>query len=84
MRAPKVYNYLPVDVNDDDDLMGYYEPDEPAIYIRETLKDRATLETAIHETLHHLFPKLSESRVENYGVIIGDVLWKLKYRRRAK
>lgn len=39
------------------------------------------LDTVIHETLHVLFPELSESKVISNSKKLAKVLWKLHYRR---
>jgi hypothetical protein len=41
------------------------------------------LDTLIHESLHELFPKATESRVLRAGTSIANLLWRLGYRRNS-
>lgn len=39
------------------------------------------MDISIHEGLHVLFPDLSEEAVNNAGITLADLLWRLGYRR---
>lgn len=39
------------------------------------------MDIALHEALHVLFPDLSEESVNNAGITLADLLWRLGYRR---
>lgn len=46
-----------------------------------SLDDRTLLDIAAHEALHVLFPDLSEESVNNAGISLADLFWRLGYRR---
>lgn len=52
------------------------------IYIDPRLCPKDYLDTLIHETIHHCFPKLSEYKVLNVATTIADLLWRLGYRKK--
>jgi hypothetical protein len=39
------------------------------------------MDIALHEGLHCLFPDLSEEAVNQAGITLADLLWRLGYRR---
>lgn len=45
------------------------------------LEDRTHMDIALHEGLHCLFPDLSEEAVNQAGITLADLLWRLGYRR---
>ena len=45
-----------------------------------SLDDRTLLDIGCHEALHVLFPDLSEESVNNAGITLADLLWRLGYR----
>ena len=42
---------------------------------------RDYMDTLIHEALHELFPKKSETVIAKSGTSIANLLWRLKYRK---
>jgi hypothetical protein len=54
---------------------------ESLIEIDPRQKSKGFMETAIHEALHILFPKLSEKQIITKSRAITDVLWRLNIRR---
>ena len=63
-------------------VVGYYWSDG-IIVIDPRQTKRDFLDTAIHESLHHAFPKAQERTVSKAAGVIADVLWRLGYRRMA-
>ena len=55
--------------------------DEWRIEIDPELEDRTHMDIALHEGLHILFPYLPEDVVNNAGITLADLLWRLGYRR---
>jgi hypothetical protein len=51
------------------------------IEIDPSLEDKTHMDIAIHEGLHCLFPDLSEEAVNQAGITLADLLWRLGYRR---
>ena len=47
-------------------------------------KSRSYLNTLIHETLHKLYPDMSETRVGRDACTLTRVVWEARYRRLAK
>jgi len=60
---------------------GYAVPDRSEIHLDRRLDDKLLLEIASHETIHVLFPYLTEDAVDGAGKTLADVLWRLKFRR---
>lgn len=58
---------------------GIAEFDE--IFIDTRVKGRKHLEIAIHETLHVVFPNMSEDTVKESAKELTRILWKMNYRR---
>jgi hypothetical protein len=53
---------------------------ERKILIDSRLKNRARLETEIHEALHASFPQMSEETITQAGADLARILWALGYR----
>jgi hypothetical protein len=53
---------------------------EKKVLIDERLKDRARLDTEIHEYLHAANPTLSEDHVSQQGRELSRILWVIGYR----
>lgn len=45
------------------------------------LKDKYSLDTAVHESLHACFPSMRENTVERCATDIARFLWRLGYRK---
>ena len=60
---------------------GLAHADRWRIEIDPDLEDRTHMDIAIHEGLHCLFPDLSEEAVNQAGITLADLLWRLGYRR---
>ena len=60
---------------------GLAHVDQWRIEIDPDLEDRTHMDIAIHEGLHCLFPDLSEEAVNQAGITLADLLWRLGYRR---
>ncbi len=60
---------------------GLAYPHKWRIEIDPDLEDKTHMDIALHEALHVLFPDLSEESVNNAGIILADLLWRLGYRR---
>jgi len=56
--------------------------DNLEICIARPLRTKRGLETAIHEAIHAICPKVAESHVTHLGEELADWLWKLDYRTR--
>lgn len=54
---------------------------EGVIEIDERLKGKKQLEIIIHESIHILFPRLSENKTIEQSIILTNTLWKQGYRR---
>jgi hypothetical protein len=46
--------------------------------------EKDLLGTAIHEALHAAFPDLSEDAVDEASISVGELVWKLGFRRREQ
>lgn len=55
--------------------------DDDTIYIDTRCKGRKHMSIALHETLHVVFPTMSEKEVRMAGNELARVMWKLHYRR---
>lgn len=55
--------------------------DKNLIEIDPRQSNKEFLSTAIHETLHLLYPDLEEKEVIHAEKILADVIWRLNYRR---
>lgn len=55
--------------------------DDDTIYIDIRCKGRKHMETALHETLHVIFPKLDEATIILASKELTRIMWKLEYRR---
>jgi hypothetical protein len=86
MKLPRINRYIPKDtpVIKGMILRGLCDYEEKAIYINPKQSDKERLITACHESTHYLFPSLTEKKVEEYGCLIGEVLWRLGYRSRIR
>jgi len=51
------------------------------IIVESGLPAKRMLNTAIHESLHLLFPNKKEKKIKNAADAIEDLLWRLKFRR---
>lgn len=60
---------------------GYAYDKEREIELDSRMDDQTMLSTAPHEVLHILFPWLEEYAVNEAGDEIGDVLYRLGFRR---
>lgn len=60
---------------------GQAWPHRWLIEISPNLDERTHMDIALHEALHVLFPDLSEESVNNAGITLADLLWRLGYRR---
>ena len=45
------------------------------------LADFTHLEISCHEALHVIFPAVPEETINNAGITLADLLWRLGYRR---
>lgn len=63
---------------------GYMYPNEWTIYLDKRMEDKLLLEIAAHETAHVVLPVLDETAVELLGKHVGDVLFRLGFRRLEK
>lgn len=62
-------------------LAGAANPDKQRkVLIDSRLKNRARLETEIHEALHCCFPQMSEDAITQAGSDLSKILWALGYR----
>lgn len=57
------------------------EADDDTIYIDPRCKGRKHMEAAMHESMHVLFPNLSEKEIIIASKELTLVLWELQYRR---
>lgn len=62
-------------------VWGLAFPHQNRIEVDPDLDDRTMLDICIHEALHVLFEDLCEESVNNAGISISDLLWRLGYRR---
>jgi len=60
--------------------VGMAFTDDRIIFLDPRLKGFDYLETAIHEVLHCMFPKLPEITIEARGKEMAEILWKLNFR----
>jgi tagatose-1,6-bisphosphate aldolase non-catalytic subunit AgaZ/GatZ len=60
---------------------GYAHINKNLVEITPNLTDRQYLDTLIHEILHILYPKNSETRVSREASTITHHIWKKGYRR---
>ena len=63
---------------------GYAYDTDREIELDERMDDSTMLSTAAHEVLHIVFPFLTENAVDEAGIEIGDVLFRLGFRRIEK
>ena len=63
------------------DAWGYAYDKEREIELDSRMDDELMLSTAAHEVLHVVFPFLTEAAVDEAGDEIGDVLFRLGFRR---
>lgn len=56
--------------------------DVKTLYIDPRLCPKDYMDTLIHETIHHCFPRLSEQKVLNVATTIANLLWRLGYRKK--
>lgn len=63
------------------DAWGLAYADKWEIHLDKRLDEKTLLDIAIHEGLHCLFPDLSEEAVNQAGITLADLLWRLGYRR---
>lgn len=63
---------------------GQYVPGRASIEIDPRQKSRRRMNTAIHETLHYLFPRMSETACKKAGYVIAAVLWRDRWKRVEK
>lgn len=54
---------------------------ERVVELDPRMDDHTMLQIAPHEVLHLLFPWISEESINEAGIDIGDVLWRLGFRR---
>lgn len=59
-------------------------PNQYRIELDPALEDKTHMDIAIHEGLHCLFPDLSEEAVNQAGITLADLLWRLGYRREVE
>jgi len=64
-----------------ENALGQSYKDEGLIEIDPRQNSFDYLDTVIHETLHVLFPELTEKQVISKSKKMAKVLWKLHYRR---
>lgn len=62
-------------------VWGLAFPDEWRIELDPRLDDKTLLDIAIHESTHVLAPFLEENTVNQLGIHIADLLWRLGYRK---
>jgi hypothetical protein len=60
---------------------GLARVDKWRIEIDPDLEDQTHMDIALHEGLHCIFPDLSEEAVNQAGITLADLLWRLGYRR---
>lgn len=63
---------------------GQAYEDARVITLDPRMDDHTMLQIAPHEVLHILFPWMTEEAVNEAGIEIGDVLYRLGYRRTEK
>ena len=56
--------------------------DEPTIFVAPCGETRERLDTLTHETLHAVFPRMTEAEVARAATDIAKVLWRAGYRRK--
>lgn len=83
MKSPRVYKRLPAGTIQQLGfiLRGLCDNEDGILWINPDQSDHDFLVTAIHEALHYTNPKRTERMVERDGEIIGNVVWRLGYRR---
>lgn len=59
---------------------GLADLGEYTIEVDSTLKFKKKLEIIIHESLHILFPELTEQEVVRNSIILTNTIWHEKYR----
>jgi hypothetical protein len=57
------------------------DADNYPLLIDERLKGKKELEIYIHESLHYLFPSLTENEVVKKSILLTNTLWHEKYRK---
>jgi len=55
--------------------------DSYPLLIDDRCKGKKELEIYIHESLHYLFPELSEEKVEQKSILLTNTLWHEGYRK---
>lgn len=55
--------------------------EDKIIEIDERCSPRFFLQVLAHEVCHSLWPEASETKIENAGRILGNVIWDMGYRR---
>jgi hypothetical protein len=60
---------------------GKAYPESCTIDIDPEIADFTHLEIACHEAMHCLFPAVPEDAVNQAGITLADLLWRLGYRR---
>ena len=64
-----------------DEWFPDYDPDaRKEIYVDHRLKNRARLDTLIHECTHAEFPYMKEADVDRWATNMARLLWRLGYR----
>ena len=63
---------------------GYAYPDEHRIELDQRMGDKLLLEIASHEAAHVAAPYLDEAAIDLIGRHVGDVLFRLGFRRTEK
>ncbi len=66
------------------DAWGKAYADEHRIELHKTMDDRLLLEVAAHEVAHVICPYLDEEPITQLGRHIGDMIWRLGFRRTEK
>lgn len=62
-------------------VLGWAHHDENLIEIDPRQNSFDYFDTLIHEKLHLMFPKMSESQVEKKATELAKFLWSMHYRR---
>lgn len=69
-----------------EDCVGICYPDSDenikTIFIDPRLIPKDYMDTLIHESIHLVFPKLSEQKVLNAATTIANLLWRSGYRKK--
>lgn len=62
-------------------VWGLADLDNKVIEVNVTARGKKHLEIIVHESMHLLFPDLSEEDIEKKSIFITNTLWYEKYRR---